>query len=176
MKKLTLRVLPFVALLCVSMGLQAASAPAAGIKIAVVDLQQVLQQAPQMAAANAQLKKQFEPQEQQIIAAQKKLKADSEKLQQSGPSMNKDDATKLQQTVMTDKTQLEQQFITFRQNLIAAHNKSMQTVIDQVNATIATIAKEGQYNIVLQKQGILYADQSYDITSQVVAALKKAKS
>lgn len=179
MKKLTLRVLPFVALLVASTGAFAASTPAAapagGIKIAVVDLQQVLQQAPQMTAANAQLKKQFEPQEQQIIAAQKKLKTDSDKLQQGATSLSKDEAAKLQQTVVTDKSQLEQQFITFRQNLIAAHNKAMQAVIDQVNTTIATIAKQGQYNIVLQKQGILYADQGYDITGQVVTALKSAK-
>lgn len=177
MKKLTLRVLPLVALLVASTGVFAASpaAPAGGLKIAVVDLQQVLQQSPQMTAANAQLKKQFEPQEQQIIAAQKKLKTDSDKLQQSGASMSKDDLAKQQQLVNTDKTELEQQFITFRQNLIAAHNKSMQSVIDQVNSTIATIAKQGQYNIVLQKQGILYADQSYDITTQVIDTLKKAK-
>lgn len=175
MKKLTLRVLPLVALLVASTGAFAAAAPASGLKIAVVDLQQVLQQSPQMTAANAQLKKQFEPQEQQIIAAQKKLKTDSDKLQQSSASMSKDDLAKQQQLVNTDKTELEQQFITFRQNLIAAHNKSMQGVIDQVNATIATIAKQGQYNIVLQKQGILYADQSYDITNQVIDTLKKAK-
>ncbi len=173
----TLRTLSVLACLLAPMAIFAASTPAPtstapAIKIAVVDLQKVLEQAPQMNTANSVLKKQFEPQEQQILAAQKKLKADSDKLQASAANAT----TQLQQQVTSDKSQLEQQFMTFRQNLIAAHNKSMQAVIAQVNATIASIAAQGQYNIVMQKQGVLYSDKSYDITDQVIATLKKQKN
>ncbi len=183
MKKLMACALPLLAaLLLPSTGFAVAPAAsttaassAAPLKIGVVDLQAVLQQSPQMTAANAKLKKQFEPQEQQILAAQKKLKADSDKLQQSGSTLAKADLAKLQAQVANDKSQLEQQFVDFRQALIAAHNKAMQTVIQQVNVAIGQIAQKNGYNIVFQKQGILYSSAGYDITPNVLASLKAAK-
>lgn len=168
MKKFRLLLLPVAVLL-----LSPLAVFADDMKIAVVDLQEILQQAPQVTSANQSLKKEFAPQEQKIVAQQKQIQADQDKLQANASSMSEAERIKLQKQVTSEKDQLTKDFTNFRQALIAAHDKEMQTVITQVNNTIEAVAKEQKISLVLQKQSVLYSDQQFDLTSQVLTSLSK---
>ncbi len=183
MKKLATILLPLAALFFGSQAMAVGAtnaAPAAtlsqagsaNLKIGVVDVQAVLQQSHQMAVANDKLKKQFAPQEKKIVEAQKQLKSDTDQYRTGSSSMKKPQLEAMQKKIQAEQQNLQTMFASFREDLITAHNQSMQKVIKQVNESIQQIAQEQHYDVVLQKQGVLYAGNQFDITKQVAAKLK----
>lgn len=145
----------------------------ADTKVGVVNVREVLQKAPQMSAASAELQKQFKPREAKIAAAQKELQAKVEKLNREASVMSESDRAKLQDKIISEKAALAGMIASFQQDLSNAQNKSMQNVMGQVNAVITKIGNEGKYTYIVVRDATAYFDKSLDITPQVIQALGK---
>ena len=168
MKKLWLLFIPIFLLLGFS------TANAAGGKIGVMKVQTIMQQAPQMVAFRASMKKRFQPQEQKIIALEKTLKQNMQKLQKDGPVMKDGDKKLLAAKVTTQRTQLMKSEIKFRGNILKAQNKGLKQFLDLLNKITKSVAKKGNYQIILRREGLPYVSASLDVTNKIMTALKKA--
>jgi outer membrane protein len=135
--------------------------------IAVVNVQQVLQQSPKIADINKKLQDQFKSRQQKLLAEQKSLQDEMDKFKQESPTMNQKDKDSTQKKIADEQSGLVKQVTAFQQDLNKEQSKQMQGVLGQLNGIISTLAKKNDYALVLDSQAVIYAKDSSDITKQV---------
>lgn len=167
MKKLFGRILAVTVILAASAFAQAES------KIGVVDLRDLIQKSPQMAAINTNLQKQFKPRETKIVEAQKALQAKVDKLNRDGSVMSETERAQVQGKIIADKATLKAMISAFQQELNTAQNKDMQKLLGQINEIVAKIGREGKYSAIMVRDATAYFDKALDITPQVLQSLGK---
>jgi len=173
MRKLLLSIITAATLLTAGSAF-AANAPAmTTLKIGVIDVQTILQKSPQIAAINNQLTKQFKPRQDKIVAAQKDLQAEADKLQKNANVMNDADRNKLQDQIIADKANVQGMAISFRRDLQQAQSKAMQDFMNQLTGVVNDVAKKGGYDLILQRAGVPYSNPNLDMTQQVLQELNK---
>lgn len=149
------------------------AAPANNLKVGVIDMRVVMQKSPQVAEINKSLEKEFKPREAKIVELQQKLKQETERLERDSSVMNEADRTQLQDRIIADRANLQGMVTAFRQDLSNAQNKNMQQFLDKVAGIVGKIAKDGQYDLILQGENVPYFNSRLDITTMVMDTLKK---
>ncbi len=149
--------------------------PNAGVKIGVVDVQTVVQKSPQMATVAAKLKQQFKPREQAIVGKQKQLQADQKKYDKNASVMSSKDRAALQDKIIAEKSTLQGQIAAFQRDITNEQNSAMQNILNQVKTAVKSVAQQGGYTLVLQKQSLAFSTGGVDITKAVLVAMKKQK-
>ena len=147
------------------------SANAAEMKIAVVDVNQVIQQSSKMKTVADQMSKEFKPRQEKIVKLQKQLKTDLEKLQRDETVMSNTEKKKLQDKIVSTKRELQRTEEDFQQDLNREQGREMEKFTANFKVAVDKIAKNGHYNLILQKNSVPYADANIDITDQVIKAL-----
>lgn len=163
------------ALLIGGTSVYAADAPLGLSNIAVVNVQQVLQQSPKIADINKKLQDQFKDRQQKLLAQQKALQDESDKFKQESPTMAQKDKDTMQKKISDDQAALVKQVTAFQQDLNKEQNKQMQSVLGQLNGIISDLAKKSNYSLVLDSQAVIYSKDSSDITKQVAKAFDGTK-
>lgn len=172
MKKTFLSLVSAVALLGFMSSVSAAEATN-GAKVGVVDMQQVLQKSNQIKTINDQLTKQFKPRQDKIIASQKSLQDEANKLAKDGSVMSADEKGKLQDKIIKERADLQGVAVAFQRDVSAAQNQAMQTFMTKFNNVVGDVAKTNGLDLVLQRAGVPYVKDNLDITKQVIDQLNK---
>ncbi len=149
-------------------------AEAAEMKIGVVDLHKILKQSPEVAVINDQLKSEFKPRGDKIAAAEKDLNDKASKLERDGAVMNTQEREKLAVQVQSERRKLYRMQQDFHDDLSYAEQQATQKLLAKVEKAINKVAKQNQYDLVLQKNGVPYSSASVDITAAVINALKQS--
>lgn len=156
--------------------LSASSLVAAGTtRIAVLDMHQIMADAPQVKQIRDSLQKQFKSREDSIVKEQEAFKADAEKLNKDGSVMAKKDKDALQKKVIDEQQSLQAKQMAFQQDVMKAQNASIKGFIDSVKDIVTKIAKKQEYDVVLTKDTIAFVNSKLDITDQVLSDLKDKK-
>src|SRR5690242_2847057 len=95
-------------------------------KIGVIDVEQIMQKSPQIAAINAQLTRQFKPRQDKLVADQKNLQDEIDKFNRNSAVMSVGDRDKLQDQINADKGNVQTMAIAFQRDLNAAQTQAMQ--------------------------------------------------
>lgn len=141
-------------------------------KVGIVDVRQVLQRSPQVAAMQKKLQQEFGARDKQMQAAQQQLQADADNLNKNGSVMAAKDRDVLVKKMQSEQQNLQAMRISFQKDLYAKQNEEMQSILNQLQDVIAKIAKEKNLNLVVTKDAIAYANDSMDITNDVISAIK----
>ena len=112
-------------------------------KIAVVNVPRLLDEAPQAKSAMQALQDEFAPRQKEIVAQQKDLKAKEEKLNRDG-------------AVMAENERRNEEI-----------GKLQRSLLQEVQA----FARTSSYDLIVG-EGVLYVNESMDITAQVLSALQ----
>jgi outer membrane protein len=140
-------------------------------KIAVVDFQRLGDESPQGKAVLDAMRTEFAPRERTLQAQQQALKAKQDKLQKDGATMSEDQRQRAEKDLRDGARDFERARGEFQDDVTARRNEAMsrlqKTLIDEVQ----TYAKAQSYDVVLAREGVVYATQSYDITQAVLTAL-----
>lgn len=150
-----------------------ANSALAEMKIAVVDLSKALADAPQVAEAKAQLKKQFDPRQDEIVAAQKKLRTELDDYNKNSPTMKADAAKAAQQKIVDDQKKLQDLETNFQNDVSNVQNQKMQVILKHVEELVNNLAAKGKYDLVLTKMSAAYSNPKLDITDDLIKELKK---
>jgi outer membrane protein len=145
------------------------------VKIGVVDVQRVLEQAPQVKKINDQLEKEFKSRQADLEKEQKKLQDEFAKLEKNQAVMNAAERGKKEEALRRQQRDLRLKGEDFQQDANAQQNLKMQQFFEQLAQTVNQVAKDEQLDLVLQQDGLPYVSDKLDITPQVVDALKKQK-
>lgn len=146
----------------------------ADVKLAVVDMQVVLQKAPQIAKINESLTRQFKGRQDSIVKQQNDLKKEASELQKNGAVMKADQRSALENRVMTDENRVKSMIAAFQKDLSKQQSESLHNFSMQLQTVVSKIAGQSGIDLVIQKGSTLYAKNDLDITNQILEALKKA--
>lgn len=168
MKKILLTISILVASLIFGMGNAYAE-----LKVGVIDLQQIMQKSNQIATINSQLTKEFKPRQDKILALQKSLQDETDQLSRNSATMTETDRNKLQDKIIADRANLQGMSLSFQRDVNSAQNQGMQKFMTQLNGVVNIIAKENNFDLILQRAGVPFVKTSLDITNQVLDQLNK---
>lgn len=148
---------------------------AEALKIGVVDVQALFNQAPQMQQAQEALKAEFEP-------LQKELQSEADGLRKQKEELDKNRAVLPAEDVAAQEDQLQNQLqalqLKFKQ-LQGQADKKKKQVVAELEVSIAKIIKQYAtdqgYDLILTTQVAAYVGPKADITAAIVQLLRTAK-
>ena len=151
----------------------AAATPMPQIKVAVVNVQQVLQQSPKVAELSKKLESQFKPRQTKIGDEQKVLQDELDKFKKDSPTMSQKERDDMQKKIATDRSELVKKVVAYQQDLQKEQNKIMQGILGDLNGIVSKIAKNQNYVLVLDAQAVIFASDGNDITKDVAKQFNK---
>jgi outer membrane protein len=142
------------------------------LKIGVVDVQKVLAASPQAQSADASFKKEFAPREEKIKAAAAALQKSADDFQRNASVMSDKQKQDAEDKLNNERDKIQQDQAQFSQDVQTAQSKMMQAIFAKIKVAIAKVAKKGNYDMILQATAATYFKNKYDVTDQVISALK----
>ncbi len=146
---------------------------AADLKVAVVSVERILTEAPQVEAVNASMLERFGPQRDALQALEREIVPMQENLKRNELVMTEEKLTNLRNEIVAKIQLLRQKEAQLTQEVALVRNQELAVLQQQVRSIINEIAKKGKYNLVLS-EGVAYADEKLDITDKVLDAMKAA--
>lgn len=143
-------------------------------KVAVVNVQQLMQQSPRVASLSKNLEAQFKARQAKIAAQQQALQDELEKFKKESPTMKQADRDAMQKKMAGERNDLVKQVVAYQQDVQKSQSQAMQSVMGDLNSVVSNIAKAQGYSIVLDSQAVLYS-QGSDITADVAKQFNDKK-
>lgn len=157
------RILTALAVLALAPAVQAAEA-----RVAVIDFQKAGVECDEGKAIIASLKKEMEDKQKQLDVKQKAFadkRADFEKQ----ASLMNDQARQAKQAELEKNAQeLQQTFLQLQQEFAAREQEASKGVADRIRGLVRDIADGGGFEVVIDRQAVVWATGTLDITSEVI--------
>ncbi len=147
-------------------------ASAEGLKIGVVDNVRLFTEAPQAKAAHQRIMDRFKPLEQKLLAKQKSIKAQDERLQRDGAIMSEEERQRLEREIKKAVMELQLEDAQLKEEFAAAQKREQDALREVLMKAIRELAEAEGYDLVLY-DGVSYAGPGMDITAKVLERLKK---
>jgi len=143
----------------------------AEMKVGVVNMQRLFQEAPQTKTTMAALKNEFGPRERELTAMQADLKAKDDKLQKEGPLMSEADRSKTEKTLRDEQREFSRKAGEYQDDVNTRKNEELGRIQRFIIEEIQSYAGSQGFDLVLTGEGVAFAKPTYDITSNVLAVL-----
>lgn len=153
--------------------LQIAVAQAAELKIGFVNAAQILDKAPQAELARSRLEKEFAPRDKSLVDAQKSLRSLEEKLARDSAVMGDSERRNLERDILAQQRELKRAQDEFREDFTIRRNEELGSLQRQVYEAIVSLAKEEQFDLIVNDGAVIYASEQVDITDQVLRRLTR---
>lgn len=153
--------------------LQIAVAQAAELKIGFVNAAQILDKAPQAELARSRLEKEFAPRDKSLVDAQKSLRSLEEKLARDSAVMGDSERRNLERDILAQQRELKRAQDEFREDFNIRRNEELGSLQRQVYEAIVSLAKEEQFDLIVNDGAVIYASEQVDITDQVLKRLTR---
>lgn len=140
-------------------------------KIAVVNVPKLLEEAPQAKAAMQALADEFAPRQREIVAAQNDLKAKEDKLQRDGAVMAENERRTAEKEFRDGQRELQRKQNEYVEDLNLRRNEEIGRLQRSLLQEVQAYARSANYDLVVG-DGVLYVNESMDITPQVLSALQ----
>ena len=162
----------FMTLSTISLLFLMSSSMALGFKVGVIDLQKILRTSPQFKTADAAFKKQFQPREAKIKAEISTLQDTVKTFNRDASVMSEKQKQSKQDAIMNTRNKIQKAQSQLAQDAQNEQTKLMKNILTKVRASVNTIAKQGDYDLIVQKSTTVYYKKQYDITDEVISILK----
>ncbi len=144
-------------------------------KVAIVDIQGVFGQLPQIATIQQKIEDEFAPEREKI----KKLEADitynMDKLKRENATMSKAQKEELQNQIISQRKEFESMVKPLEVNIRRRQNEERNKIVALIMQTIEAEAKSGDYDMVLQKSAVIYSKDAKDLTDEIVKKVGKLR-
>jgi len=140
-------------------------------KVGAVNAAKLLEEAPQAEAARKRLEKEFAPRDEKLVALQKEIKQQEEKLKRDGAVMSDAEQRKVERNVRSNQRDLKRLEDEFREDFNIRRNEEFSKLQRRVYEAIVAHAKEEKYDLIIG-DGVIYASDKVDITSELLKRLK----
>lgn len=151
------------------------SVMAADQKIAVVNLQEVMQKVPQTAALMQSLEAEFKDEKTIITQFEKDIKYYQEKLKRDGSLMSAKEKQDLETKIQSLFAEYQEKGQALQAKATQRQSQESNKIIALVRQAVDTIAAKEGYDLVLAQQAVIYAKPDASITEQVVESVSKLK-
>jgi len=145
---------------------------AADTRIGIVNTAKILKEAPQAEAARKKLESEFAPRDAKIVVLQKTIKALEDKLTKDAAIMSDTARKKQEREIVSKKRDVKRSREEFTEDFNFRRNEEIGKLQKLVSETILSLAKEKQYDIILN-ESVIYASKQVDITINVLERLQQ---
>jgi len=142
------------------------------LKIGVINVGKLLEQAPQSKVVSDKLQKEFEPRQQAIIAKRQKLQTQQESFQKDQAVMGEEERLNLERQIRDTQTSLQRDENTYLEDLNARRNEELGRLQREVLQRVQAYASAQKYDLVIADA--IYVSGAVDITQAVITALQSA--
>jgi len=154
--------------LATAMGAISAANAAEAQKIGVVFPSKVMQESPQRAQVIKKLEAEFKGRYQKLQSLEKEIKTLQTKIQKDGELLGKSEVTKIQRELEVKVSEYKLSRKAFEEDQRRRQSEEQQKTLKVVRDVISNIAKEGQYDIILNGEQIVFSKPGLDISDQVI--------
>ena len=142
------------------------------LRIAFVNIPQILEQAPQADAVREILNQEFSARDVDLAAGDKKLDLLKARLERDGVGMGEEERRKLERELLTQEREMKRSHEEYNEDRNIRKNDELAKMQREIRLSIVTLAKELGYDMVLES-GVMYASDRVDITVLVITRLKQ---
>ena len=164
---LTTRKLALFGLMVISFGLQAAE-----LKVGYVQVDKILQEAPQTAESGKKLEKEFGPRSQELDRLAKQIKELETVLEKDSVTIPETERRTKERDVQNIKVEFQRKQRELREDINLRKNEELGSLQDRINKAVQSVAKSENYDLVMYS-GVAYAADKIDITDKVLKLLGK---
>ena len=157
-----------------SLGVLATSAVNAqntNLKVGVVNVEQLLAQAPQSKEVNDKLQTEFGPRQRDIAAKRQALQTQSETFQRDAPVMGEEERLNLEREIRDGQRELQRTENEYLEDVNIRRNEELGKLQRALLQQVQAYARTEQYDLVVAD--VLYFSTAVDITAAVLAALQE---
>jgi len=172
---MTRRVSAWIALWCGAMLIPGvALAQSDGLRIGVVNVPRLLEQAPQAQASMGALQEEFAPRQRDIVAIQRSLQEKQQTYDRDGQVMGEAERLNLEREIRDDQRDLEREQNDYLEDLNIRRNEELGTLQRSLLQQVQIFARDTGYDLVVAD--VLYYSTAIDITDDVLRGLQESFS
>jgi outer membrane protein len=135
-------------------------------KLAMVDMQRVLNETKAGKKARGDLESSSKTKQAKVDKVRVRLESDVAKLK----DMKGEQLAAAQEKLQRESVEMQNMLMTLEQDLATEHNKLLETMYKNAQVIVAAMAKEQGFDLVLVRDAmtVIYARDSLDITTEVI--------
>jgi len=148
------------------------NANAADLKVGYVQVDKILQEAPQTAESSKKLEKEFAPRSQELERMQKQIKDIETALDKDALTMSENDRKNKERDASNLKIDFQRKQRELREDINLRKNEELAALQDRINKAVTSVSEAEGYDLVVYG-GVAYANKKIDITDKVLKSLGK---
>ena len=156
-----------------SVALLGVSVSAHAIDIATVDLGKVMSEIPQTKAIKSKLNTEFDSRIREMQRMETEGQTLASKLKKDESFMSAAEKTKSQRRVAELQAEFNVKAQALQEDQRRRYGEEQKKVIEKIKTAVDSIAKSEGYDMVLNRQAVLFTDEKYDISTQVIQQVSK---
>lgn len=145
---------------------------AAELKIGYVQVDKILQEAPQTAETGKKLEKEFSPRTVELDRLQKQIRDIEAQLDKEALTISETDRKNKERDVSNLTIDFQRKQRELREDINLRKNEELGILQDRINKAVTTVAEADGYDLVVYG-GVAFASKKIDITDKVLKALGK---
>ena len=161
-----------VKILFIVTSIAAFSINAAELKIGYVQVDKILQEAPQTAESGKKLEREFSPKSQELDRMQKQIRDIEAVLDKDRLTISETDRRNKERDVSNLKIEFQRKQRELREDINLRKNEELSSLQDRINKAVQTVSEAEGYDLVVYG-GVAYASKKIDITDKVLKLLGK---
>jgi outer membrane protein len=150
----------------------AATASAAELKVGYVQVDKILQEAPQTAETGKKLEREFSPRTAELERLQKQIRDIEAQLDRESLTISETDRKNKERDASNLKIDFQRKQRELREDINLRKNEELGTLQDRINKAVTSVAEAEGYDLVIYG-GVAFASKKIDITDKVLKALGK---
>ncbi len=144
----------------------------AELKVGYVQVDKILQEAPQTAETGKKLEKEFSPRSQELERMQKQIKDIEAALAKDSLTISETDRRNKERDLSNLKIEFQRKQRELREDVNLRKNEELGSLQDRINKAVTAVAEAEGYDLVVYG-GVAYASKKVDITDKVLKSLGK---
>jgi len=143
----------------------------AELKIGYVNMQKVMEKAPQAAKAKTRLETEFSPRDKALNAQIKEIKTLEEKLGKDSAVMSDEERRRIDKDIIDKKRDAQRAQQEMSEDFNMRRNEELGNIQKRVFEAVRALAKEESFDLLLT-EGVMYANDQIDVTSRILQKLE----
>ncbi len=148
------------------------SVAAANQKIGYVTMAQVFNDLAKKEGLQDKLKREFQARITEVERLDKRVRDNLQRLQRDGQVMSDADRTKLQRDLQAWDADLKIKATNLREDQAKRFEEEQRKLIQKIQVAVQTVASRDGYDMVLDRQAVIYANAKDDLSAKVLRAIK----
>ena len=143
-------------------------------KIGYVVVEKVLKEAPQTAASNKKLEKEFKSRTDGLQKKVKSIQKQEKDFNKNNVTMTATERQKAQKEIQNAKIEIQRIERELREDIDIRRREEIGKLQQKINEAIEDLAENEKYDLILY-QGVAFASKEIDITNKLIKVLSKTK-